>query len=90
MSSQMRVSNDHYEWSLQARSFPLPTAAPERDTERAAWVNPELRASNDHFLKWEFREHGITQAALSLPIVRPGPILLPEPQDDRCHTHTQG
>mgnify|MGYP001566954501 CR=1 FL=1 len=28
--------------SLQARSFPLPTAAPERDTERAAWVNPEL------------------------------------------------
>jgi hypothetical protein len=42
MSSQMRVSNDHYEWSLQARSFPLPTAAPERDTERAAWVNPKL------------------------------------------------
>jgi hypothetical protein len=29
-------------------------------------VNPELRASNDHFLKWGFREHGITQAALSV------------------------
>lgn len=27
---------------LQARSFPLPTAAPERDTEWAAWVNPDL------------------------------------------------
>ena len=86
----MRASNDHYEWSLRARSFSLSTAAPERDTERAAWVNPELRASNDHFLKWGFREHGFTQAALSLPLVRPSPIPLPESLDDRCRTHRRG
>ena len=43
------------------------------DTEGAVWVNPELRASNDHFPKWGFREHGITQAALSFPISSPQP-----------------
>ena len=53
--------------SLQARSFSPPTTATERDTVGAAWVNPELRASNDHFPKWGFREHGITQAAPSFP-----------------------
>jgi len=39
---------------------------PEIGKTEAAEVDPQLRPSNDHFLKWRFREQGDQPAALSL------------------------